>query len=105
MDYELEDEDLLDDTMVVDDTPAAAAPVAAAPKLRSTITGAGVVDKKEKGRGFRDGMMVDREERMGDFDSLRNEGGPGPQRCIFSTKPLSQTPKSTGVTAHAGNTI
>lgn len=87
MDYELEDEDLLDDTMVLDETPAAAAPVAVASKLRSTITGAGVVDKKEKGRGFRDSMTVDREERMGDFDSLRNEGGPGPQRCILSTSP------------------
>lgn len=91
VDFEPDDDDLMDEDAVAGDpTPAAAAPY---PRLRSAITG-GDPPKKTKGRGFRDegvaaaaAAAADRSSRLDsrDFDSLAPEGGgggPGPQRCM-----------------------
>lgn len=85
MDFEPEDEDLMEEEVAMED--AYAAPP---PKLRSTITGGdfglGVgasqhANRRTKGRGFRE--EIDRSSRyaLKDFDSLDAGGGPGPQKC------------------------
>lgn len=99
VDFEPEDDDLLDDDVPMEEV-MDAAPAAPAPKLRSTIitsavgggasqlaSGAGgAVGRKTKGRGFREENDVDRSNRYAakEFESLDSEGGPGPQRCILS---------------------
>lgn len=101
VDFEPEDDDLLDDDVPMEEI-MDAAPAAPAPKLRSTIitsavgggasqlasaAGAGAaMGRKTKGRGFREENDVDRSNRYAakEFESLDSEGGPGPQRCILS---------------------
>ncbi|KAJ4769008.1 RNA-binding 8A [Rhynchospora pubera] len=96
VDFDSDDEDLMDD-----DLQAAAAAAAAAsptphpnpPKLRSAIThaqaqaqaqaqGQGQGPRKTKGRGFRDRDRDDDRFANPNFDSLTSDGGPGPQRSI-----------------------
>jgi len=85
VDFEPEDDDLMDEEGAVD---VDASPMANIPKLKSAITGAGVggsslAPKKTKGRGFREETDAERNNRMsGRFDSLDSEGGPGPERSI-----------------------
>lgn len=84
VDFEPEDDDLMDED-VGDGSPRAAA---AMPRLRSAITGGGSASapKKTKGRGFRDEATAEAERnaRMSArFDSLDSEGGPGPERCQY----------------------
>ncbi|GAB2229242.1 hypothetical protein Droror1_Dr00023380 [Drosera rotundifolia] len=87
VDFEPEDDDLMDEDGVADDvSPAAAAPI---PKLKSAITGGGggsssLVPKKTKGRGFGERADAERSSRLGGrgFDSLGSDGGPGPLRSI-----------------------
>ncbi|KAJ6806450.1 RNA-binding protein 8A-like isoform X1 [Iris pallida] len=89
VDFEMDDDDLMDEEVGADDAPA--------PKLRSAITGASSafataaggggasgVPKKTKGRGFREEAAAERTSRLAakDFDSLDSDGGPGPQRSI-----------------------
>lgn len=87
VDFEPEDDDLMDE-----DVDAAAAPMAPAPKLKSAITGSSSFSapKKTKGRGFREeatAAEADRNARMSArFDTLDSEGGPGPERCELSFK-------------------
>ncbi|KAJ8770940.1 hypothetical protein K2173_022112 [Erythroxylum novogranatense] len=82
VDFEPEDDDLMDDD--IDASPRAAHP----PKLKSAITGGASsfspAPKKTKGRGFREEADADRQTRLTarDFDSLGSDGGPGPQRSI-----------------------
>lgn len=102
VDFEPEDDDLLDDDVPMEEI-MDAAPAAPAPKLRSTIitnavggggasqlasaAGAGAaMGRKTKGRGFREENDMDRSNRYAakEFESLGSEGGPGPQRCILS---------------------
>lgn len=97
VDFEPEEDDLLDEDVAMEDLETPAAP---APKLRSTIStgGAGggsrvggggsaaaVDGRKTKGRGFRDEADADRSHRYTEkeFESLDGSGGPGPQRCIL----------------------
>ncbi|KAL9261682.1 RNA-binding protein Y14-like protein [Drosera capensis] len=88
VDFEPEEDDLMDEDGVADDvSPAAAA--APIPKLKSAITGGGggsssLVPKKTKGRGFGEGVDAERSSRLGGrgFDSLASDGGPGPLRSI-----------------------
>lgn len=86
VDFEPEDEDLMEEEVAMED--AYAAPP---PKLRSTITGGdfglGVgasqhANRRTKGRGFRE--EIDRSSRyaLKDFDSLDAGGGPGPQKSV-----------------------
>lgn len=93
LDFDSEDEDLMDDdaataTAAADADPS---PMGPAPKLRSAITGgdpSSAAPRKTKGRGFRDRerdeASTDRSSRFAarDFDSLASDGGPGPQRCM-----------------------
>jgi len=99
VDFEPEDDDLLDDDVPMEEI-MDAAPAAPAPKLRSTIitsavgggasrlasaAGAGAaMGRKTKGRGFREENDVDRSNRYAakEFESLDSEGGPGPQRSV-----------------------
>lgn len=83
VDFEPEDDDLMDE-----DVDATASPRAPIPKLKSAITGGSSsfsAPKKTKGRGFREeatAAEADRNARMSArFDSLDSEGGPGPERC------------------------
>ncbi|KAM7278210.1 hypothetical protein ACFE04_005344 [Oxalis oulophora] len=76
-DFELEDDDLMDEEAGgVGDAPP--------PKLKSAITGgsASTLQRKTKGRGFRE-ETHDRSGILGgrDFESLGSDGGPGPLRC------------------------
>jgi RNA-binding protein 8A len=96
VDFEPEEDDLLDDDVPMDDVEVA--PAQQAPKLKSTITatvasagatsvgggGAGAAGRKTKGRGFREEVDMDRSNRFAakEFESLDSGGGPGPQRCI-----------------------
>ncbi|OVA14800.1 RNA recognition motif domain [Macleaya cordata] len=92
VDFEPEDDDLMDEDGGVD--VEAASPRASQPKLKSAITGGGgggggttsslSAPKKTKGRGFRDETDAERNNRFAakDFDSLDSDGGPGPQRSI-----------------------
>ncbi|GKA57378.1 chaperone protein DnaJ 1, mitochondrial isoform X1 [Tanacetum coccineum] len=77
VDFEPDDDDLMEEDTAVDiDTSSSHIP-----KLKSAITGGGGVEKKTKGRGFRDESDADRNNRMsGRFDSLGSDGGPGPER-------------------------
>ncbi|GFY94308.1 RNA-binding (RRM/RBD/RNP motifs) family protein [Actinidia rufa] len=82
VDFEPEDDDLMDEDGAVDVD--AASPRAALPKLKSAITGGGSsAPKRTKGRGFREEAEADRNSRLaGRFDSLHSDGGPGPERSI-----------------------
>jgi len=100
VDFEPEEDDLLDEDVAMEDLempPAPAPAPAPAPKLKSTIitsgTGGGgsrgapaaaaAAGRKTKGRGFREEADTDRSQRyMKDFDSLDSGGGPGPQRSV-----------------------
>lgn len=81
VDFEPEDDDLMDEDAAGD-----ASPQAPMPKLKSAITGGASTSlsgpKKTKGRGFREDD-ADRHSRLAsrDFESLGTDGGPGPQRC------------------------
>lgn len=109
VDFEPEEDDLLDEDVPMED-PMETAP-APAPKLKSTIitsgTGAGAgashlgsgggaaaaaaaAGRKTKGRGFREEADVDRSQRYAakEFESLDSGGGPGPQRCILLFLPF-----------------
>lgn len=85
LDFEPDDDDLMDEDAAVDvdaSSPRASAPI---PKLKSAITGgsAAAAPKKTKGRGFREETDAERNNRMsGRFDSLDSDGGPGPERSI-----------------------
>ncbi|XP_058199249.1 RNA-binding protein Y14A-like [Rhododendron vialii] len=76
VDFEPEEDDLMDDDGAVD------ADAAIIPKLKSAITGGG--PKRTKGRGFREEEAeADRNNRLaGRFDSLDSDGGPGAERSI-----------------------
>ncbi|KAG5566297.1 hypothetical protein RHGRI_002035 [Rhododendron griersonianum] len=78
VDFEPEDDDLMDEDGGVD---VDAAPM---PKLKSAITGGASEPKRTKGRGFRQETdAADRNTRLaGRFDSLDSDGGPGPERSI-----------------------
>lgn len=86
VDFEPEDDDLMDDDGGAD---GSASPRALPlPKLKSAITGGAAssplsAPKKTKGRGFRQTSDADRNARLAtsEFESLTPEGGPGPQRC------------------------
>ncbi|KAL8480053.1 hypothetical protein ACS0TY_026334 [Phlomoides rotata] len=85
VDFEPEDDDLMDEDLG-DGSPSRTA-AAAMPRLKSAITGGGSssAPKKTKGRGFRDEATAEAERnaRMSArFDSLDSEGGPGPERSI-----------------------
>ncbi|KAJ0476753.1 putative RNA-binding motif protein [Helianthus annuus] len=85
LDFEPDDDDLMDEDAAVDvdaSSPSAAAHI---PKLKSAITGgsAAAGPKKTKGRGFREEIDAGRNSRMsGRFDSLDSDGGPGPERWL-----------------------
>jgi len=88
VDFEPEEDDLMDDDTAMDDGNADAVP-APAPKLKSTITGGtsqlgDAGPKKTKGRGFREETDAERNNRFAarEFESLDSDGGPGPQRSI-----------------------
>ncbi|XP_047321166.1 RNA-binding protein Y14A-like [Impatiens glandulifera] len=87
LDFEPEDDDLMDEDGAVDvDSGSPRAPLL--PKIKSAITGgsyAASAPKKIKGRGFRqeEADHPDRDNRMsGRFDSLDSEGGLGSERSI-----------------------
>ncbi|KAF5471175.1 hypothetical protein F2P56_011633 [Juglans regia] len=91
VDFEPEDDDLMDEDGGVDTVAADAttSPMAPLPKLKSAITGAAsssAVARKTKGRGFREDHpeAPDRSTRLAasKFDSLKSPDGPGPQRSI-----------------------
>jgi len=92
VDFEPEEDDLLDDDVPMEDVEVV---TAQAPKLKSTITstgsgatsvggGAGAAGRKTKGRGFREEVNVDHSNRFAakEFESLDSGGGPGPQRSV-----------------------
>ncbi|XP_043702439.1 RNA-binding protein Y14-like [Telopea speciosissima] len=85
VDFEPEDDDLMDEDGPVE---IEASPRAPPPKLKSAITGGSSsslsAPKKTKGRGFREEAEAERNNRFAskDFDSLDTNGGPGPQRSI-----------------------
>lgn len=86
VDFEPEDDDLMDEDGAVDVDAPSSPSRAHIPKLKSAITGGGgsslANPKKTKGRGFREETDAERNNRMsGRFDSLDSEGGPGPERC------------------------
>ncbi|XP_040994619.1 RNA-binding protein Y14-like [Juglans microcarpa x Juglans regia] len=91
VDFEPEDDDLMDEDGGVDTAAADAttSPTAPLPKLKSAITGvasSSAVARKTKGRGFREDHpeAPDRSTRLAasKFDSLKSPDGPGPQRSI-----------------------
>ncbi|XP_031097548.1 RNA-binding protein Y14A-like [Ipomoea triloba] len=80
VDFEPEDDDLMDEDV---DTPSS--PRAPTPRIKSLVTGgSSSAPRKTKGRGFReDAAEADRNVRMSArFDSLDSDGGPGPERSI-----------------------
>ncbi|KAL3718609.1 RNA-binding protein Y14 [Eucalyptus grandis] len=85
LDFEPEDDDLMDEDGAPD---ADASPRAPLPKLKSAITGgaasSSLAPRKTKGRGFREEADAERNNRLAgrDFDSLDTDGGPGPLRSI-----------------------
>ncbi|CAM6032887.1 unnamed protein product [Sphagnum compactum] len=92
VDFEPEEDDLLDDDVPMEDVEVV---TAQAPKLKSTITttgsgatsvggGAGAAGRKTKGRGFREEVNLDHSNRFAakEFESLDSGGGPGPQRSV-----------------------
>lgn len=88
VDFEPEEDDLMDEDGAVDVDNSPRAPL---PKLKSAITGGASsslsAPRKTKGRGFRDEADADRQSRLAsrDFDSLGSDGGPGPQRCQYTS--------------------
>eukprot|EP00262_Sarcandra_glabra_P001532 TRINITY_DN11675_c0_g1_i1.p1 TRINITY_DN11675_c0_g1~~TRINITY_DN11675_c0_g1_i1.p1 ORF type:complete len:160 (-),score=34.06 TRINITY_DN11675_c0_g1_i1:466-945(-) len=96
VDFEPEDDDLMDEEPAGEMEPSSSPRAPAIPKLKSTITGVGgsssspfpfgdgSAPKRTKGRGFREEIEAERNNRFAarDFDSLVSEGGPGPQRSI-----------------------
>ncbi|XP_029116378.1 RNA-binding protein Y14A isoform X1 [Elaeis guineensis] len=90
VDFEPDDDDLMDEDAAAH---ADASPTATAPKLRSAVTGGASSfafgeTRKTKGRGFREDAGPDQGSRLAarDFDSLDSDGGPGPQRCVFTVE-------------------
>jgi RNA-binding protein 8A len=90
VDFELEEDDLMDDDTTMDDGNADVVPTPV-PKLKSTIMGGtSQLDdggpNKTKGRGFRKETDVECNSRFAtrEFESLDSDGGPRPQRCILS---------------------
>lgn len=86
LDFEPDDDDLMDEEAAVDVDASSPGAAATIPKLKSAITGgsaaAAAAPKKTKGRGFREETDTGRGNRMsGRFDSLDSDGGPGPERC------------------------
>ncbi|XP_031492867.1 RNA-binding protein Y14A [Nymphaea colorata] len=83
VDFEPEEDDLMDEDGAMDADPS---PVPQ-PRLRSTVYASGGSGgggpKKTKGRGFRE-ADAERNNRLAarDFDSLDSDGGPGPQRSV-----------------------
>lgn len=69
VEYDMAEDDMLDDTVEVQ----------AAPRLRSKVTAV----KKQKGRGFKGDMEIDEpaERHGGRYDALEAGSGPGPQKC------------------------
>eukprot|EP00850_Spirogloea_muscicola_P014026 SM000098S25106 [mRNA] locus=s98:199518:200703:- [translate_table: standard] len=88
VDFEPEEDDVGDGAEAMEDDGAPLPP----PKLRSAIASGGFGARKQKGRGFRTGMDVDKDDEDGGqgFDSLPG-GGPGPQRC--KTTPRGPKPQ------------
>ncbi|KAL7596356.1 RNA-binding protein Y14A [Lactuca sativa] len=87
LDFEPDDDDLMDEEAAVDVDASSPGAAATIPKLKSAITGgsaaAAAAPKKTKGRGFREETDTGRGNRMsGRFDSLDSDGGPGPERSI-----------------------
>ncbi|KAG0584869.1 hypothetical protein M758_3G239700 [Ceratodon purpureus] len=100
VDFEPEEDDLLDEDVAMEDLDTAPAPAPApAPKLKSTIITSGTggsrlgggaaaaaaaAGRKTKGRGFREEGDADRSQRYAvkEFESLESGGGPGPQRSV-----------------------
>ncbi|KAF5784204.1 putative RNA-binding motif protein [Helianthus annuus] len=86
LDFEPDDDDLMDEDAAVDVDATSPRVSAHIPKLKSAITGGSVAAaavKKTKGRGFREETDAERNNRMsGRFDSLDSDGGPGPERSI-----------------------
>lgn len=99
VDFEPEEDDLLDEDVAMEDMETAPLPAPALapaqPKLKSTIinstTGgsragaaAAAAGRKTKGRGFREEADADRSQRYAvkEFESLDSGGGPGPQRSV-----------------------
>uniref|UniRef100_A0A2P2KG39 RNA-binding protein 8A n=1 Tax=Rhizophora mucronata TaxID=61149 RepID=A0A2P2KG39_RHIMU len=91
VDFEPDEDDLMDEDAAADGdaSPRAAAAAASSfPKLKSAITGgtaaSASASKRTKGRGFREEADAERGSRLAgrDFDSLRSDYGPGPQRSI-----------------------
>lgn len=85
VDFEPEEDDLMDEDGAVDAEPSASprAPL----KLKSAITGASAslsAPKKTKGRGFREDPNAERNTRLAvsDLDSLNASDGLEPQRSI-----------------------
>ncbi|KAJ0795598.1 putative RNA-binding motif protein [Helianthus annuus] len=95
LDFEPDDDDLMDEDAAVDVDATSPRVSAHIPKLKSAITGGSVTAaavKKTKGRGFREETDAERNNRMsGRFDSLDSDGGPGPERCWFAT--ILKSPK------------
>ncbi|KAK3009468.1 hypothetical protein RJ639_013414 [Escallonia herrerae] len=82
VDFEPEDDDLMDEDGGGDGDASPRAPI---PKLKSAITGGAPSGppKRTKGRGFLEETVADR--MSGRFDSLDSEGGPGPERYGVSS--------------------
>ncbi|XP_020579241.1 RNA-binding protein 8A [Phalaenopsis equestris] len=87
VDFEPDEDDLMDEDGAVEVEASPAAPPA--PRLRSAITGgagdSSGLPRKTKGRGFREAEAeAERNRRFAakDFESLGSGGGPGPQRSI-----------------------
>ncbi|XP_008227206.1 PREDICTED: RNA-binding protein 8A [Prunus mume] len=88
VDFDFQEDDLMDEEGAVDAEPSAS-PRAPQPKLKSAITGVGAsaspaAPKKTKGRGFREDLNADRNNRLAasDFDSLNSSDGLEPQRSV-----------------------
>lgn len=83
VDFEPEEDDLMDDDAVAGDD-AGGSPRVSLPKLKSAITSSSFAAKKIKGRGFRQEDNSDRSNRLTarDFQSLDSDGGPGPARSV-----------------------
>ncbi|KAJ7959723.1 RNA-binding 8A [Quillaja saponaria] len=88
VDFEPEDDDLMDEDAGADADASASPRALPLPKLKSAITGGAssslAAPKKTKGRGFRQESDADRNTRLAgaDFDSLKSSNGIGPQRSI-----------------------
>jgi hypothetical protein len=90
VDFEPEEDDLMDDDIMMDDVNADVVPTPT-PKFKSTITGGTSqlddgIPNKTKGRGFRKENDIECNSHFAarDFESLNSDGIPLPQRCILS---------------------